>query len=98
VFVIDDACPLASQFMKPFPGELCKGSPKRILNYRLSRARCIVENAFGILASVFRVFCKPLAVECNIAEVLCWHAYICTISSEEIPCQGTSIHLQAHLM
>jgi hypothetical protein len=54
--------------MKPFPGELCKGSPKRIFNYRLSRARRIVDNAFGILASVFRVFRKPLAVECNTAE------------------------------
>jgi hypothetical protein len=27
-----------------------------------------VENAFGILASIFRVFRKPLAVECNTVE------------------------------
>jgi len=33
-----------------------------VFNYRLSRARRIVENAFGLLASVFRIFRKPLIV------------------------------------
>jgi len=41
--------------MKPFPGNHLQGSPQRVFNYRLSRARRVVENAFGIMASVLRV-------------------------------------------
>lgn len=55
VFVGDSAFPLQNHIMKPYPGEYPKGSPRRIFNYRLSRARRIVENVFGITASVFRV-------------------------------------------
>lgn len=49
--------------MKPYPGIQESGSKKRIFNYRLSRARRVVENSFGILSAVFRVLRKPLLVE-----------------------------------
>ena len=54
--VADDAFPLTRHTMKPHTTDLNKGSPKRVFNYRLSRTRRIVENAFGLLASVFRIF------------------------------------------
>ena len=51
----DGAVPLKKYLMKPYPYQGLSRE-KRILNYRLSRAPRIVENAFGILANRFRVF------------------------------------------
>jgi len=56
--VADDAFPLTRHIMKPYATVLNKGSLKRVFNYRLSRARRIVENAFGLLTSAFRIFQK----------------------------------------
>lgn len=55
VLVADDAFPLGPGMMKPYAKrDLTRA--QRIYNYRLSRARRISENAFGILASRFRIF------------------------------------------
>lgn len=68
VFVADDAFAMQVHIMKPYSGTQQKGSIERIFNYRLSKARRIVENAFGILSSVFRVLRKSLLLEPRKAE------------------------------
>lgn len=70
VFVADGAFPLKENILKPYPGSHEKGSAKRIFNYRLSRARRVVENVFGILSAVFRVFRKPMLLEPKKAELV----------------------------
>lgn len=59
VFLGDSAFAINRHFMKPFPLKNIS-KEKRIFNYRLSRARRVVENAFGILVSRFRVLRRTL--------------------------------------
>jgi len=51
--------------MKPYSGIYERSLAERALNYRLSRARRVVENIFGIMSSVFRVLRKPMLLEPN---------------------------------
>nr|CAH7739470.1 unnamed protein product [Callosobruchus chinensis] len=64
----DDAFPLTTAIMKPYSGHQEKHSKNRVFNYRLSRARRVVENVFGILAAVFRVLRKPMLLQPEKAE------------------------------
>jgi hypothetical protein len=65
----DEAFPLRKYLMKPFPSRNLTHA-QRVYNYRLSRARRIVENAFGIMANRFRVFLKPMLVSTSKAELV----------------------------
>ena len=68
----DDAFPLENNIMKPY-SQRNLSEEKRIFNYRLSRARRISENVFGILSSRFRVFSTVMCVkpESAVKIVLC---------------------------
>ncbi|XP_043206335.1 putative nuclease HARBI1 [Amphibalanus amphitrite] len=55
----DEAFPLQRHLMRPYARASLVGSEadqRRIFNYRLSRARRCVENAFGILAQQWRIY------------------------------------------
>jgi len=70
VFVADDAFPLRYYLLKPYSkrGPLTK--EEKVFNYRLSRARRVSENAFGIMVSRFRIFKKPIAVQPDRVELI----------------------------
>ena len=59
MFVADDAFGLKRHLMKPFPSQNLS-LDKRIFSYRLSSARRIIENTFGVAASRFRIFRRPI--------------------------------------
>ena len=53
--VADDAFAIQPWLMKPY-SHRSQDPKERIYSYRLSRARRVVENAFGVMQSKFRVF------------------------------------------
>ncbi|XP_041983244.1 protein ANTAGONIST OF LIKE HETEROCHROMATIN PROTEIN 1-like [Aricia agestis] len=83
----------AGQDKPPYKNTLT--TAEKIFNYRLSRARRIVENGFGILASRFRVLGKPIQVteETTIKIVLCactLHNWLRTTASNTYTPPGTT--------
>lgn len=70
VFVGDDAFPLKEYLLKPYSHHGPLTLKEKVFNYRLSRARRIVENAFGLLVSQFRIFEKPIALSPEKADIL----------------------------
>ena len=89
VFVGDEAFPLVRNLMRPYSGRKGKGANKKglsarqiIFNYRLSRARHMVESAFGILASRNRIFKTTTCMEPKnytkvIMAAVVLHNYLC---------------------
>lgn len=62
VLVGDDAFALNKNLLKPYSGRSLT-ELNRIFNYRLSRARRIIENVFGIMSARFRVLRTPINLD-----------------------------------
>jgi len=61
VIVGDEAFVLSEHVLRPYPNRnLCV--QQRMCNYRLARARRMVECAFGFLANKWRIFHRPFDV------------------------------------
>ena len=66
--------------MKPYPGQGIQEN-QAIFNYRLSRARRVIENAFGILAARWRIFMQAIQTNVENAEMIvkaaiCLHNFL----------------------
>lgn len=94
VFIGDGAFALSTHVMKPYPGEHNIGSPKRIFNQCLSRARVVVENTFGVISSVFRIFRRPIDLDPSVVSEITMtciliHNYLRKNSSDRYSPPGT---------
>jgi hypothetical protein len=67
VIVADDAFPLKSFLMKPFPGKFLT-EERRIYNYRQSRARMTSENTFGIFSARWRIFHAAIIADIDLVK------------------------------
>lgn len=71
VILGDEAFSLNEHMMKPFcKNQALKDSKKRNFNYRLSRARRVSENAFGILCTTFRIFFTPIHIKPETVDLI----------------------------
>lgn len=80
VFVADDAFPLQENLMKPY-GHPDLNKEQQTYNYRVSRARCVVERTFGIMACRFRILLTTINLSprkvCKIVLACCYlHNYL----------------------
>ncbi|XP_018396264.1 PREDICTED: uncharacterized protein LOC108774615 [Cyphomyrmex costatus] len=88
-FVADEAFPLGTHIMRPYARtHRTFGNEERIFNYRLSRARRVIENTFGIMTSRWRILrrdlcCAPEIVEDIVKAIVCLHNFL-MISEDDI--------------
>ncbi len=80
VIISDEIFALKTWLMKPFPGKGLTRS-QAFFNYCLSRARRTIENCFGILATRWQIFRRPIRalpkVVDNITKAFtCLHNYL----------------------
>ena len=85
--VADEAFPLRDYILKPYANRGLTPE-QRVFNYRLSRARRVVENAFGILANRWRVFLTtihltPETVDSVVLATCALHNLLCERRGEK---------------
>lgn len=81
IFVGDEAFALTPFMMRPYPRVNNLNLQQKVFNYRLSRARRIVECAFGILTARWRIFRRPLSTNIDntiaiVKATVCLHNFL----------------------
>jgi hypothetical protein len=93
IIIGDDGFPLRTNLMKPYSKTGLSHS-ERIFNYRLSRARRVVENAFGILLWRFRVFSRPIELKPDTVDKVIWALVVFTTGYEKLVQTPIYLHKQ----
>lgn len=88
-FHADDAFPLCKRILKPYTPKrgASLSNEERIFNYRLSRARRCIENAFGVLSSKWlclsrTMFCYPDKAQKIVTACCILHNFLMKASKE----------------
>lgn len=86
-FIGDAIFPLKPYLLKPFSKNEILGEREKVFNYRVSRARNCIEDAFGILSEKWQILQKSmnLKIDTSVAVVqaiVCLHNFIIT---DELP-------------
>jgi len=94
----DEAFPL----LRPYPGRNLTQKQK-VFNFRLSRARRIIENTFGIIATKWRILHRPILAtpekcESYIKAICCLHNFVkMDGASARAYCLSTLVDHEDHL-
>lgn len=101
ILVGDEAFPLTQYMLRPYPRSGRLNRRKNVFNYRLSRARRIVENLFGILSARMRIFRKPIIASIPTATRIikattCLHNFIISQELKQPRTQRRYMTLNAH--
>ncbi|XP_025266510.1 putative nuclease HARBI1 [Camponotus floridanus] len=77
----DEAFPLKSYLLRSYPSKNGLTPEQNIFNYQLNRARRLIENTFGILASQWRIYSKPIIAfpenaKLMVQATVCLHNWI----------------------
>jgi len=78
----DEAFPLKPYMLRPYPtGKKKLSTEQHVFNYRLSHARRLIENTFGILANTWRIYRKPIIASVGTAmkmvqATICLHNFL----------------------
>ncbi|XP_037944852.1 putative nuclease HARBI1 [Teleopsis dalmanni] len=96
-FVGDCAFPLKENLMKPYPDvQECANRTQNVFNYRLSRASRVIENAFGILMTRWRVLktsleFSPENAKKIILACLLLHNFIISNDTNQLYCPANYV-------
>jgi len=94
IVIEDKAFPLKRYLVRPYPRSARRLSEaERIFNYRLSRSRNTVENAFDIIANTWRIHQRPFECHVQLCDKLILatvvlHNYVLESPTETNPALG----------
>lgn len=94
LILCDQAFPLTAHLIKPFSHRACLDDDMKLYNYHLSKARRVVENAFGRMKARFRFCMKRMECKLDTAQSViracCVLNNICEQNSEHVMHEWTT--------